>query len=166
MPCLLFVKDRMYLLPSQQLRRKIKVISTPLVALSVFSLAERKISKQTNNGKRCHSLSLDFNIDPFLILLGLLLQIGAIFVFFLIPLLFGYKSKERLVFSSLTHCFLDKLTDYLNLPSSSLPFARSTWKSTELILSPVRVSLACSKYFLSYIIHINYCTFDLCNSCA
>lgn len=89
------------------------------------------------------------------------------FVIFLIPLLCGQKSKDRLVFSSLTNCFLDKLKYYLNCsPSGPLAFALGTWKRIELILSTVRISLAWSKYFLSYIIHINYCTFDLCNLCA
>lgn len=72
------------------------------------------------------------------------------FVIFLIPLLWGHKSKERLVFSSLTNCFFYKPEDYFNCsPSGPLPFALRTWKSIELILNTVR------KY-LSHIIHINY----------
>lgn len=153
-------KDRMQLSPLQQLRRKIKAISAPHATLSVFNLTEQKIYKQTNKGKRCHSLF--FGLQCWSIFNHSWFSVAnrSNFVIFLIPLLFGHKKKEKLVFSSLTHYFLDKLTDYLNhsVSPGPLPFALSTWKSIELILSPVRVSLVSSKYFLSYIIHINYCT--------
>lgn len=107
-----------------------------------------KNPKQTNNGKGCNSLSLFFS-KPFLIILSSVAN-RSNFVIFLIPLLWGHKNKERVVFSSLTNCFLYKPEDYLNCsPSGPLPFALNSWKSIELILSIVRKCL-------SHIIHINY----------
>jgi len=72
------------------------------------------------------------------------------FVIFLILLLWGDKSKERVVFLSLTNCFLYEPEDYLNCsPSGPLPPALSALKSIVLILSTVRI-------YLSPITHINY----------